>query len=182
MATIMKLTIRFKDLKKTHKNLSLGDGQILLRSEGKILKFARWDQKHWNKLKLLLWKEIVSICDGIRKVTLSCSHNGHCLKVKIWSWLHWPVGCGCFRSLRHGSNSQRISRGKSLETLTQDVSSKQCFGFGKHDYENSFKWLFRQSQHLGPSVTLSCLHKTLCQREFRKLRKQVKWPVQKSDC
>lgn len=27
------------------------------------------------------------------------------------------------RSLRHGSTSQRISRGKSLETLTQDVSS-----------------------------------------------------------
>ncbi|KAK2503404.1 hypothetical protein MC885_021741 [Smutsia gigantea] len=33
------------------------------------------------------------------------------------------------RSLRHGSNSQRISRGKSLETLTQDVSSEQVFGF-----------------------------------------------------
>lgn len=28
------------------------------------------------------------------------------------------------RSLRHGSTSQRISRGKSLETLTQDVSTK----------------------------------------------------------
>lgn len=33
-----------------------------------------------------------------------------------------PNECHYFRSLRHGSNSQRISRGKSLETLTQDVS------------------------------------------------------------
>ena len=32
--------------------------------------------------------------------------------------------CRISRSLRHGSTSQRISRGKSLETLTQDVSTK----------------------------------------------------------
>lgn len=31
--------------------------------------------------------------------------------------------CFWHRSLRHGSTSQRISRGKSLETLTQDVST-----------------------------------------------------------
>lgn len=138
---------------------------LLLRPEGKILQFPRWDQRHLNKRKLSLQKEVISIRDGIRKATLFCSYNGHCSKVKIWSWKYWLVRCGCFRSLRHGSNSQRISRGKSLETLTQDVSSKRCIGFGKHDYENACKFLFRTLQSLGPSVTLSCLCRTLCQRE-----------------
>lgn len=166
MATITKLTIRFKEAKKSFKTLFLGDGQILtFKTRRKILQFARWDQRHLNKQKLSLQKEVISIRDGIRKVTLFCSYNGHCSKVKIWSWRYWPVGCGCFRSLRHGSNSQRISRGKSLETLTQDVSSKRCIGFGKHDYENACKFLFRTLHSLGPSITLSCLRRTLYKRE-----------------
>lgn len=75
MAT-MKPTIRFKESKK--KNLSKTFSLVmvrflLLRSEGKILQFVRWAQRHLNKRKLSLQKEIISICDGIRKVTLFCS-------------------------------------------------------------------------------------------------------------
>lgn len=48
------------------------------------------------------------LCDLLRSLWAIAQQNPPCL-----SALH--------RSLRHGSTSQRISRGKSLETLTQDV-------------------------------------------------------------
>lgn len=55
MATMMKLTKIQKNLAKT---FSLVMAKfLLLRSEGKILKFSRWDQKHLNKLKLLLKRD-----------------------------------------------------------------------------------------------------------------------------
>ncbi|KAL7983884.1 hypothetical protein Chor_000760 [Crotalus horridus] len=41
------------------------------------------------------------------------------------------------RSLRHGSNSQRISRGKSLETLTQDVSHSNTVRYRNAQREDS---------------------------------------------